>query len=98
MRIVAPARDRLISFIDASAEHLGEIAIVAALAVAKAWSRYADRRDTKRAGRRASDRDRAAYAKSITRLEQLVAELTTLIARLTARVRALERAAGRKED
>jgi hypothetical protein len=98
MPTIAPARDRLISFLELSAERLGEVAIIGALAVAKAWSKYADRRETKRAGRRASDRERAAYTKSIARLEQLIAELTTLIARLTARVRALERAAGRKED
>lgn len=93
-----PSRDRLFAWFDASAERIGEIGLIAGLALVKAWNKYADRRETKRAGRRASDRERAGYAKSLARLEQLVTELTVSITRLTSRVRALERAADRKED
>jgi len=97
LSVVLPARDRLFAWFDASAERLGEFGLIAGLALVKAWNKYADRRETKRAGRRASDRERAKYAQSITRLELLITELTTSITRLTARVRALERAADRKE-
>lgn len=98
MPILTPPRDRIAAFIDSSAERIGEVVLLAALAIAKGWNRYADRREAKRAGRRATDRQHANVARQIARLEQLVAELTTATTRLTARVRALERVATKKED
>ena len=91
-------RDRVTAWFEVSAEKIGELGLLGALVVAKAWNKYADRRETKRAGRRAGDRERATSTKAIARLEQLIAELTISITRLTTRVRALERAAGRKEE
>lgn len=97
MGIVMPARDRLTTWFDASVERIAEAGLILVLAVAKTWNAYADRRHTRRAGRRVTDQEAAQCKKQIARLEAIVAELTTASTRLTARVRALERAASRKE-
>jgi hypothetical protein len=98
MPVMSSSRDRLITWFDASVERLAEAGLMLVLAVAKTWNAYADRRHTKRGGRRAADHEAASCKKQIARLEAIVTELTTASTRLTARVRALERAAGRKED
>jgi len=83
-------RPSFYSFVDASAERLGEVGLLAIFGLVKAWNRYSDRRTRHRAGRRATDKDSSSLQRSIARLEQISAELASGLARLTSRVAALE--------
>lgn len=77
-----PARVRAV--LDAGGERFGELALLAGFALIRAYNRYADRREQKRPGRRASDVSLESLKRSIARCERVTAELG-------ARLSALER-------
>jgi septal ring factor EnvC (AmiA/AmiB activator) len=89
---------RISAFFDASAERIGELCLVFVLASVKAWNAYQERRDHKRAGRRATDQDYTAVKKAIARIEEIQAQLLTGLTRLTSRVSAIERKRPPKDE
>ena len=82
---------RFFSIVEAGGDRLEELGILAALGLLKAWNYYSDRRNKRRAGRRASDADYVKCTRAIAQLETMIRELTGAVARLTARVKTLER-------
>ena len=84
------ARRGIGALLDASSDRLGELALLALVALVKAINVYQDRRSRRRTGRRATDRTAADLERRIVVCERLTAEHAKTVQRLTSKVRVLE--------